>query len=116
MTAAVHNFTIEQGATLSKSFVWKDSNGDAIDLTGYTARMQIRENVSASTALVSATTENSKIDIVDAEGKVTVTLSATETAGLTFKTAVYDLELISASSVVTRLVGGTITLSLEVTR
>jgi tRNA threonylcarbamoyladenosine modification (KEOPS) complex Pcc1 subunit len=116
MAAATHNFLIEQGTTFTKSFIWKDSAGDVINLTGFTARMQFRQNVSSSSILLSATTENSKIVITGAEGKVTINLSASDTAALTFSTAVYDLELISSASEVTRLVGGTVTLSLEVTR
>jgi tRNA threonylcarbamoyladenosine modification (KEOPS) complex Pcc1 subunit len=116
MAAATHNFLIEQGTTFTKSFIWKDSTGSVISLTGFTARMQIRQNVSASSALLTATTENGKIDIVDDQGKIIISLSATDTAALNFNTAVYDLELISSASEVTRLVGGTITLSLEVTR
>lgn len=116
MAAATHNFLIEQGTTFTKSFIWKDSTGAVINLTGFTARMQIRQNVSSSSALLSATTENGKIVIVAADGKVTINFSAADTAGLNFNTAVYDLELISSASEVTRLVGGTITLSLEVTR
>lgn len=116
MAAATHNFLIEQGTTFTKSFIWKDSAGDVINLTGFTARMQFRQNISSSSILLSATTENSKIVITGAEGKVTINLSASDTAALTFITAVYDLELISSASEVTRLVGGTVTLSLEVTR
>lgn len=116
MAAATHNFLIEQGTTFTKSFIWKDSNGTVINLTGFTARMQFRQNISSSSVLLSATTENSKIVITGAEGKVTINLSASDTAALNFSTAVYDLELISSASEVTRLVGGTVTLSLEVTR
>lgn len=116
MSAALHNFTIEQGVTTAKSFVWKDSNGDVIDLTGYTARMQIREAFTSSSTILSATNQNGQLVITANQGKVTLTLTATETAALTFTTGVYDLELVSASGTVTRLVEGTVTLSKEVTR
>jgi len=35
------------GATLSLSFTCKDSNGDPVDLTGYTARAEVRPTVSS---------------------------------------------------------------------
>lgn len=116
MAAASHDFTIEQGVTTAKSFVWKDSAGDVIDLTGYTARMQIRASLDATSTLLSATNANGQLVITAAQGKVTLTLTATETAALSFSTGVYDLELVSSGGVVTRLVEGTITLSKEVTK
>lgn len=116
MAAASHDFTIEQGVTTAKSFIWKDSAGEVIDLTGYTARMQIRESITSTSTLLSATTANGQLVIVAAQGKVTLTLTATETAALSFTTGVYDIEMVSSGGAVTRLVEGTITLSKEVTR
>ena len=37
------------GATLSLSFACKDENGDAVNLTGYTARAEVRPTISSST-------------------------------------------------------------------
>lgn len=37
------------GATLSLSFTCKDEDGDAVNLTGYTARAEVRPTVSSST-------------------------------------------------------------------
>lgn len=116
MAAAVHNFTIEQGVTFSKSFIWKDSNEDVIDLTGFSARMQVRQSVNSSTVLLSATTANSKLTITAAEGKVTLSLTDAETSALSFDFGVYDLELVASDDEVTRLVQGSITVSKEVTR
>lgn len=116
MAAASHDFTIEQGVTTSKSFVWKDSEGTVIDLTGYSARMQIRSSIDSTTTLLSATNANGQLVITAAQGKVTLTLTATETAALDFSTGVYDLELVSNAGVVTRLVEGSVTLSKEVTK
>jgi hypothetical protein len=116
MAAGVHNFTIEQGTTVSMSFAYQTSTGAVISLVGYTARMQARETVSTASTFIDATTENGQLSINGAGGIVTLSLSATVTAALDFRTAVYDLELISSAGVVTRMVQGTITLSREVTR
>ena len=40
MTAGKYDFLIEQGATFRKVFRWQQSNGDQVDLTGTTAKMQ----------------------------------------------------------------------------
>lgn len=87
-----------------------------IDLTGYTARMQIRSDVDSDTVLVSLTTENGGITLGGTDGTVTLLISATATAALTWDEGVYDLELVSSGGVATRLVSGRIAVSDEVTR
>ena len=114
MVAKIANFVVEQGATFTKSFTWKEG-GVAKDLTGYTARMKARPSITSDTVIIDASTANGKITIDPLVGVIEVTVSATETAAMTFTTAVYDLELVSGA-VVTRLVQGTLTLSREVTR
>lgn len=114
--AGYYDITIEQGATYVQALIWKDSDGVAMDLTGYTARMQIRAKKSSETVLHEATTENGGIAITALTGTVTITISAADTAAFDFLKGVYDLELISGTSVVTRLVEGSVAVSLEVTR
>lgn len=48
MAAGKYNFVIEQGTTVDFEIQYKDSNGNPIDLTGYTGAMQIRSNYSGS--------------------------------------------------------------------
>ena len=86
-----------------------------VDLTGYTARMHIRATLESTTALVTLTTENAGITLGGAAGTIIPLILATATDDLTFDTAVYDLELISGTTV-TRLLSGNVTLSKEVTR
>jgi hypothetical protein len=86
-----------------------------IDLTAMTARMHIRLAIDDEDAIVTLTTENGGLTLGGTAGTITVNLSATDTAALDFTTAVYDLEIISAG-VVTRVLGGSVTLSQEVTR
>ena len=114
MVARIANFVVEQGATFVKSFTWKEG-GAPKNLTGYTARMKARPSITSDTVLIDASTANGKITIDPLLGVIELTISATETAAMTFTSAVYDLELVSGA-VVTRLVQGTLTLSREVTR
>jgi hypothetical protein len=116
MGAGVYNFTIEQGATLVRHFIYKDSNGAVVPLTGYTARMQVRQFKDSSTVLLEATTANGKLVITPAAGKITLTVSATELNAITFDVGVYDLEIESSSGLVTRLIEGTVFNSQQVTR
>lgn len=87
-----------------------------VDLTGYTARMQVRASAAADAVLLDLTTENGGITLGTTDGTVTCTATATQTAALTFGTGVYDLELVDGSGVVTRLAEGSVCLSREVTR
>lgn len=87
-----------------------------VDLTGFTARMDIRASLEATTVIHTLTTENGGITLGDAAGTIDLLIPATTTAGFDFTHAVYDLELVSALGVVTRLVSGAVALSKEVTR
>jgi hypothetical protein len=84
-------------------------------LTGYTARMQIREKLTSTTMVDELTTENGKITISDVTKTITLNLTALETAAYTFKTAVYSLELVNGL-IVTPFIYGDITLVTEITR
>jgi hypothetical protein len=105
MTAAVRNLSdVEQGATYHFGFTWHradpdnpGSPGDPYDLTGCTARMQIRKKV-GEPVLVSATSLNSgdgagRIVLGGVTGRIDVTLTDQDTMLLTEKKAVYDLEI-----------------------
>jgi hypothetical protein len=116
MTAGKLNFVIEQGATFRRDIIWKDEAGTPINLTGYTARMQIREHLSSATPLAELTTANGKITLTAASGKLTLLLTATETNALRAGTALYDLELVDAAGNVTRLLQGQIMIEAGVTR
>lgn len=111
------NLLINQGATFRYKFTWRDVKARLIDLTGYTARMQIRSDVASAVILVALTTENSGITLGNKLGTVTLFMSDASTSALTtWAKGVYDIELISPSLEVYRLVGGTVTVSPEVTR
>jgi hypothetical protein len=110
-----YDFIIYQGQDFSRTFTIKDSNGDAIDISGYDARLQVRENKSSSSSVLSLTVGDG-LSITGASGQVTVSLTATETAALDYNGGVYDLELVDGSDVVTRILEGSATLDKEVTR
>lgn len=114
--AGTLHLTIEQGATFDPVLTWGDQAGVPIDLTGYSARMQIRATVESAAIIHEATTVNGQIVLGGAAGTVTFAIPATATELFTFDEAVYDLEVESAGGHVTRLVEGVVYLSPEVTR
>lgn len=119
MAAGSYDLNIEQGSTFEQEFIWQDTQTppQPIDLTGYTARLQIRTSYEAATPEIELTTANGRITLGGLLGTITLLLTDDETAALDWPSpAVYDLELESASGRVTRLLKGKATLDPEVTR
>jgi len=112
--AGQYNFTIEQGATFNLLMTWKIDNV-AVNLTGYTARLQARIDVDEIDTILSLTT-GAGITLGGAAGTITLNQTATQTALLPKGEYVYDLELQSSGGIVTRLLQGELNISAEVTR
>lgn len=115
MSAGIYDITIEQGATFTLSLTWKDSTGNPVNLTGYSARMQVRTSYEAEDTLVSLTSSGGDIVLGGALGTIIITIAASATQTLQLDEAVYDLELVNGATV-TRLLQGRATVSREVTR
>ena len=73
MAAIIRDITIEQGGVLDETFLLK-SNGVAIDLTGYTSTLIIKDN--QGVIVHTATTENGQILINGPLGSVRRKISA----------------------------------------
>ena len=110
---AIYNITAYQGATFDFNLNWS-IGGTAVDLTGYTAAMQVRETTRSSATVLSLTTGNG-ITLGGTAGSIAVTVPASTMASTTAGNYVYDLELTSGERV-TRLVQGGFAISGEVTR
>ena len=116
MAAAVYNFTIEQGASFTRTLTLTDEHGDLIDLAGYTARLQARDSVLLDTTVFELTVANGGIVITPAAGRIVWTRTPAQTAAMAFDAAVYDFEMESPAGVVTRLLRGRVILDMETTR
>lgn len=114
MISGIYNITIEQGATFSRTLVIRNPDDTLFNLTGYTARMHIRREASSTSTMIELTTTNGRISLGGANGQVTLSLSATETATID-RHGVYDLELVSGATV-HRLIRGAVNLIPEVTK
>jgi hypothetical protein len=114
MSAGAYDITCEQGATFSRTLTVKDSSGNARNLSGYTARMQVRRLLASTSTLIELTTGNSRITL-NSSGEIALSISAADTASLT-EGGVYDLEIIASDGTVERVVEGNFILDLEVTR
>ena len=99
--AAFTELTIEKGATFSTTINVEDSNGDAINLTGYTANSQIRKSYYSTTANTFTPTVTS-----NAIGEITISMTAANTANLSAGRYVYDLLITAPNTTKTRVVEG----------
>ena len=126
MLAGKYNILIEQGTTFYRLIdvmepdILDPTQFNPFDLTGYTARMQIRRTIDSSTpmlSLTSPTVSGNGITVQDgANNAISINITDTRTSSLT-TSGVYDLEIIKTSTgAVSRLLQGTVTLSREVTR
>lgn len=116
MQSGKYNTTIEQGAVFRRVLTWKDDDGNAINLTGYSAVMQIRETKESETVIHELTSEDGGITITPATGKLALFISAADTEDFDFGSAYYDLELDPGDGEKIRLIEGIVSLSKEVTR
>lgn len=114
-----------QGATFQMTLNVKDASGNASNLSGHSASMQIRSAYNSSTAAESLSTDTGEITITANTGTVYVELPAARTSAISFDRStgkpprgsfVYDFELEDANGVVTKLMYGDITIYAEVTR
>ena len=117
MSAYKQNLVIEQGATFSFNILWTESDGSTpVDLTNYTAEMDIRATYDDPATIIQLDTTNGRITLGGTAGTIQLNISATDTAALSFDSAVYDLELTAPDGTVTRLMEGGVSFSPEVTR
>ena len=116
--AGLYNLVADQGSTFSRTILWKDPAKKAINLNGYTARMQIRPSIDSDTVTLELTTENGGIILEDATGTITLYISDETMITIPEHKYVYDLELISSDTdvYIYKLLYGNFAVRPEVTR
>lgn len=95
MGASQYNFNIEQGSSFKMSLIYKDSNGDAIDITGWCARLTWKTNNNITQIFSSDNIDKSIYNfyLEGSIGKINLLFPASTTNDFAFSTAKYDLEL-----------------------
>lgn len=115
---AQYDDTAAAGATYTLELTWKDGDGAAVNLTGYTAQYMARAKIDDTAAALSVSEVSNGQGVITlggAAGTVNVTINATTTATLS-GWYVYDLLLTSAAGVKTRLIEGSLKVAQAVTR
>ncbi|QZI94464.1 tail fiber protein [Methylophilales phage Melnitz-1 EXVC043M] len=110
--ATISNIFINQHADFSTNVTISDSNGSALDLTSYTALAQVRKTYEST----SATSFTATFDSDRTTGKITLSLTDTQTAALESGRYVYDLLITGVSGDKTRVVEGIATVNPSVSR
>lgn len=106
-----NNYIIPKGATWDATVYWKDPNGNPINLTGYTAKLQISTQYGVSTSL--ELSSGNGITIYPTEGKLVITATPTQTGALAIGKYVYELEL-SVGTNIYRILEGELNVSNQV--
>jgi hypothetical protein len=116
--AVTYNTTIDQGADWFINFTYENPAGTPVNITGYTAALQIRTSPLAKTAVLTLE-DGDGITITGVSGLIACHATAEQTALITNGKYAYDLEITSpvlSNSIVTRLVQGTVIVTPQVTR
>jgi hypothetical protein len=110
---AIYNFTIIQGADFSRDL--------SIDrnLSGYTVRAQGRETWASTSTVFSSSTTANHLTIASSTATQSVIewrIPAATTAGISTLEGVWDMEIVSGSGAVDRILKGSFYTDREVTR
>lgn len=114
-----YNLEINQGSEWERTLILKDSTGAVINLTGYTAKMQIRALKDKNSQLydtLSTAVGNLRIVITALEGKLVLKIPSTVSDNYTFIKGYYDLEIVTSTGLVTRILEGNVSINKNVTK
>ena len=113
--AGQKNFEVDQNATFSFIVEYKDNNGLPIDLTGSTAKMQVRDTKGGSKLAFSLTSPAGGITITPLLGKLTIKMTPTQTNKLFYPKSSYDIMVTDSNGNKIKMLEGFMTLSRSVT-
>lgn len=112
MAAAYQELFLEQGTTFTTNITLDDIDGVPFDLTGVTAKSQIRKSYySANTTAEFTVTINTPTD-----GTILLLLSANTTANIAAGRYVYDVAIKDTANTVTRVLEGVVNVIPQVTK
>ena len=119
MAASKYDFAIEQGTSFKISLIYKDADGNPVNLTDWCARLTWKTNTNLTQIFSSDNTDYGvyKFIIDPIVGKLTLMIPAATTNSFAFNSAKYDLELQSPDDLyggggkyTTRLLFGTVSI------
>ena len=109
--ATISNLFVDAGSDYSNIITVSSTNGQPLNLSGYTVASQMRKSYSSST--VYAFTAS----VYDAaNGKVRLQLSASNSSAIPAGRWLYDVEITSSAGSKTRVVEGIVTITPQITQ
>jgi hypothetical protein len=114
MTPGLVNFVCPQGSTFRRTLTYT-LDDLPVDLSGYSSRLQVRQAYYSDNPIVSLVS-GSGITIGGSAGTIDIFIAASATSNFPAGNHVYDLEIVSPSNIVDRLIEGTFNVTPEVTR
>lgn len=103
--AASYNFTIPKSTDFELDLTWKGSDKQPVDLTNWTAKMQIR-SIAGGDLYIDLTTENNGIALGGTAGTIHIHIDHTVTGDIDWEKGVYDLHMISPGDIRSVLLSG----------
>lgn len=114
--ACLYSFNLDQGSDVSLPFRLRNKEGNSLDLSGYSVRMEIRKSISSPDVVDKLSSGNGRITIEPQEGRFTCKFPNAITEQYPAQTLYYDIEIVSKLGMVTRVIEGKIKVIPEVTR
>lgn len=114
LVTGTYNIVCPQGVTYTETFTYS-IGGTAVNLSGYSASMQVRRSYDDLTALITLSSPSSGITLGGSAGTITLVIPFATTETFQAGQYIYDLELTSSGGIKDRLIQGTFTVSAEVT-
>lgn len=114
MPANIYDIICEQGSTFTRVVTYTDGSGVPVNLTTYTARMRVRSSRGATGFYL--TLANGQGISLQSNGEIEIVIPASTTAKVPSGMYKYDLEIVSSTGIVTRVIEGDFKVSGEVTR
>lgn len=105
---ATKNIKIRKNATLELTVTYNDSNGDPVDLSSTTAKLQIR-NTKGGDKLYYTATDADDITITGPTGIIQLTIPLATTSTFGFSNGVYDLVVTTPDTTATVILEGKVT-------
>jgi len=109
--ATISNLYVDAGATYSNIITVAASNGQVLNLTGYTVASQMRKSYQSSTSYAFTAS------VYDANnGKIRLQLTPNQSEAIPAGRWLYDVEITSSSGTKTRVVEGIVTVNPQITQ
>jgi hypothetical protein len=109
--ATISNLYVDAGATYSNIITVTASNGQSLNLTGYTVASQMRKSYQSSTSYAFT---SSVYDAIN--GKIRLQLTSSQSEAIPAGRWLYDVEITSTTGTKTRVVEGIVTVNPQITQ